>query len=284
MLKRYTLHQSPLYRLNGIGRFKEIIGMRWDAIDTLLASDHYHVFLNEKGRWIQQPIGPLAVVHTRIGELLARIELPDYLFSKKGRSYSDNARQHLGSVPMIKTDIHKFYPSTTRQMVFQMFVDEFQCAEDIAHRLADICCYRQEHLPTGSTLSGRVAFLAAKNMFDKIEELVLEAHCKMTVYVDDIAVSGDAASMRLLGAIRKIISSRGFKTKQKKTKSYPSLAPKTLTGTIIARDELRLPNVRHKNIWETRQELATACDDNKKRIQRKLTGQLQQARQILQNS
>ena len=48
----------------------------------------------------------------------------------------------------------------------RMFLHDFECAEDIAHRLADICCYKQLHLPTGSPVSGRIAFFAAKHMFD----------------------------------------------------------------------------------------------------------------------
>jgi len=279
--KCYPLHQSPLYRLRGKGQLEKLIGVHWDAVDKLLVPERYRVWINEKGREIQQPLGWLSGVHTRIGELFARIEQPDYLYSQKGRSYTDNARQHIGAVPLVKTDIHKFYPSITRQMVYQMFVDDFECAKDIAGRLADICCYRQEHLPTGSPLSGRIAFFAAKHMFDEIDGLARSANCRMTVYVDDVTVSGDGATKKLLAKIRQLVRRHGLSTKQRKSKAYAASAAKPVTGAIVAGNELRLPNVRHRKIWETKRQVAGTTSEEKNRILRTLRGRLQEANQIL---
>ncbi|KGW20495.1 reverse transcriptase family protein [Burkholderia pseudomallei MSHR2451] len=279
--ERYPLHQSPLYCLKGKGQFEKVLGVEWAAVSKLLASDNYRVWENDKGREIQQPIGWLAHVHGRISKLLSRIELPDYLYSQKGRSYADNAREHVGSTPLIKTDIHKFYPSTTRQMVYRMFVMDFMCAEDIAHCLADICCYRQKHLPTGSALSGRVAFFAARHMFDDIAELAARERCLMTAYVDDVTVSGAAATKRLLGEVRRVVSRHGYKTKQRKSKTYAAASAKVVTGAIVAGDELRLPNERHRKIWQAKQELSHCEREEKTRLMRTLRGRLQEARQIL---
>ncbi|WP_322055914.1 reverse transcriptase family protein [Burkholderia cenocepacia] len=281
--ERYALHQSPLYRLRGKGQFEKVVGVAWSAVSKLLASDCYRVWENDKGREIQQPIGWLGQVHGRIGKLLSRIELPDYLYSQKGRSYADNARQHVGSTPLIKTDIHKFYPSTTRQMVYRMFLVDFMCAEDIAHRLADICCYRQEHLPTGSALSGRVAFFAARHMFDDIAELAESEQCRMTAYVDDVTISGPAATKKLLGEVRKVVSRYGYKTKQKKSKTYAATSVKVVTGAVVVERELRLPNERHRKIWRTKQELLRCGGEEKAKLMRALRGRLQEASQILDN-
>jgi hypothetical protein len=279
--KRYSVDQSALYRIRGKGQFKSIIGVDWEIVPSLLSTNLYRVWLNEKGREIQQPIGKLERIHKRIGDLLARIELPDYLFSQRGRSYADNARQHVGEIPLIKTDIHKFYPSTTRAMVYKMFLEDFQCADDVAGRLADICCYRQIHLPTGSAVSGRIAFFAARQMFDSISDLAASKGCTMTTYVDDITISGGAASKTLLGEVRKIVHQHGLKTKQAKSKTFSATAAKTVTGAVIAGDQLRLPNQRHQKIHEVRQELATASSLERPRIQRVLRGRIQEAKQIL---
>ncbi len=190
----YPIHQSPLFRLLSKRKFESVIGVSWEAIPDLLARDGYRVWKNEKDREIQAPIFWMATVHKRIANLLGRIELPDYLYSRKGRSYADNARQHVGIQQLLKTDINKFYPSTTRRMVMKLFIEDFQCARDVANRLADICCYKQRHLPTGSPLSGRVAFFAARHMFDEVSSLASAADCKMTAYVDDITVSGSNAT------------------------------------------------------------------------------------------
>lgn len=279
--KRYSIEQSALYKILGKGQFKSIIGIDWDSVPSLINANLYKVWLNEKKREIQQPIGKLEKIHRRIGDLLSRIELPDYLYSQRGRSYADNARQHVGEIPLVKTDIHKFYPSTTRAMVQRMFVEDFHCAADVAARLADLCCYRQAHLPTGSAVSGRIAFFAARQMFDDISNLAADHSCTMTAYVDDITISGEAAHKTLLGAVRKLVHQHGLKTKQAKSKTYSATAIKPVTGTMIAKDQLRLPNQRHQKIHEVRLELASASNFDKPRIQRALRGRIQEAKQIL---
>lgn len=147
--RRYPIQDSRLYKIVGKGQLETLLGIQLEHLDRLLSPDNYRVWINENNREIQQPINWLGQVHKRIGDLLSRIEIPEYVYSQKGRSYVDNARQHTGNVPLGKTDISKFYPSTTRQMVWRMFSEDFNCANDIADILADICCYQQKHLPTG---------------------------------------------------------------------------------------------------------------------------------------
>lgn len=280
----YPIHQSPLFRLLSKRQFESAIGVNWEAVPDLLARAGYRVWTNEKNREIQAPIFWMATVHKRIGNLLGRIELPDYLFSRKGRSYADNVRQHVGNQPLVKTDISKFHPSTTRRMVMKMFIEDFQCAEDVAHRLADICCYKQEHLPTGSPLSGRIAFFAARHLFHEVAMLASASNCKMTTYVDDITLSGPNATKALLGVVRKIVSRHGLTTKQKKSKTFAASAAKTVTGAVIVGDELRLPNQRHRRISEAHQDIRTSSGTNRSRAARVLRGRLQEANQILKNA
>ena len=278
---RYALNQSPLFRIRGKGQFESIIGIEWDAVKGLVAASPYRVWSNAKGREIQQPLGKMEAVHRRIGDLLARIELPDYLYSQRGRSYADNARQHVGDIPLVKTDIHKFYPSTTWAMVRRMFAEDFASADDVARQLADLCCYQQKHLPTGSPVSGRIAFFAARQMFDHVAEVATAHGCRMTAYVDDITVSGEHASKTLLGEIRKIVHQHGLKTKQRKSATFSATAAKPVTGTVIAGNQLRLPNERHKKIHEARKELEAAPVAERPRIQRELRGRIQEAKQVL---
>jgi hypothetical protein len=168
-------------------------------------------------------------------------------------------------------------------MVWRMFAHEFKCANDVADILSDICCYRQEHLPTGSSLSGRVAFFAAKPMFDAVSDIAESTDSCMTVYVDDITLSGTHVTKRLLSKVRQVVRRNGLKTKEEKTKTFPADAPKTVTGAIIVGNEVYLPNARHKKIWEARCAIrATAGDDRKKHVL-SLRGRLQEAKQILKS-
>lgn len=277
---QHPLNQSCLYKLRGTGQFAAALHLSWEDAERLITHGVYRVWVNEKGREIQAPEGTLKSIHQRIGDLLARIEQPAYLFSQKGRSYADNARAHRGSAPLIKTDISKFYPSVTHAMVVRLFRDDFLCAPDIARRLADLCCYQQRHLPTGSSLSGRVAFWATRHMFDEVASLAAEHRCVMTAYVDDITVSGDAATKSLLGEIRRTVHKHGLKTKGKKSLTYPASAPKLVTGVIVAGNETRLPNKRHQKIHQLFQELTQASGQQRQDLKKKLHSRLKEANHV----
>lgn len=277
---RYPIHQSPLYKIVGLGRLEAVLRLDVSKLDRLLTPENYRVWINDKGREIQQPIKWLAQVHKYIGNLLSRIELPDYVYSQKGRSYADNAKQHTGNFPLGKTDISKFYPSTTRQMVWRMFANEFKCANDVADILADVCCYQQKHLPTGSSLSGRIAFFAARSMFDSVSNIAKDTGSRMTVYVDDITLSGPSVTKRLLVKVRQVVRQHGLRTKDSKTRTFPAETPKTVTGVVIVGDSVCLPNSRHKKIWETRRSIREASELDHEKLVRSLKGRLQEANQI----
>jgi hypothetical protein len=278
---RYPLDQSPFYMMKGKGQFEAVVGVDWDAVPRLVDLGNYRVWHNEKRREIQQPLKWLLAVHGRIAGLLQRIDIPDYVYSQKGRSYAANAKQHLGHHPVVKTDISSFYPSVTHASVRRMFREQFQCAADVATRLADICCYDGKHLPTGSPLSGIVAFFAAKPMFGEIAAIAHGAGCTMTVYVDDITLSGIHATRTLLQEVRDVVHRYGLRTKATKSKSFAADKPKTITGVIVTSTDLRLPNSRHKLIDETRKALAQTSDRTERlRLQRQLQGREQEARQV----
>lgn len=147
--------------------------------------------------------------------------------------------------------------------------------------LADICCYQQKHLPTGSALSGRIAFFAARRMFDEIYEKANSDGIKMTLYVDDITLSGQNVTKTLMSQVRQTVRQHDLKTKNSKTRTFSANVPKTVTGVVVVGDEVCLPNSRHKKIWEDRRALQNAVGNEKTRLIRSLKGRLQEAKQIL---
>ncbi len=279
----HSIKDSPFYLLKGKGKFSELLFVQWESLNSLLSNKNsYKVFINKAGREIQYPQGELKRIHKRIATLLARIKAPSYLTSTKGFSYIDNAKMHIGPVKLVKTDIAKFYPSTTFQMVYEMFIKLFKCAGDIADMLAKICCFNQRHIPTGSTLSGKIAFLSAKNMFDEIERLVILHNCILSIYVDDITVSGNKANGKLLWEVKKIIKKHGYSTKRQKSKLYKEYQPKTITGAVIKEWDLLLPNRRHKKIWETTKEYRQTQDKGQRiNIKNRLDSMVREANKIL---
>jgi hypothetical protein len=279
--KTYPIIDSPLYRLKGRGQVEGLLGLTWDQLASLSsADDSYRVWTNERGREIQQPIGLLNEVQERLGSLLARVAIPDYVYSVRGRSYIDNARQHLGAVATIKTDIRRFYPSTTAEMIRKLFRYRFDCAADIAGLLTELSCYRGKHLPTGSAISGRLAALVAMPMFDEIQAIACATGCKFTVYVDDITLSGSNATPSLLVRVRSTIRSFGYRTSDKKSHAYGPTKTRIVTGVAVTDNELRLPNPMHFKIHQTRQLIERSDLKDATGLQIRLQGQLQSKRQI----
>lgn len=271
--KIYNLEKSPLFGVKGLNQLKNILGHSLEEINVLLRNNNnYKVWTNAKGREIQEPVNSMKELHTRIGNLLSRIELPNYVHSKKQCSYITNAKQHIGSHPVIKTDIRHFFPSTTNQMICKMFQTTFNCSPDIAHCLAQICCF-DNHLPTGSSISGSVAFFAAKTMFDDISKLADSHSCTLTVYVDDITLSGNNATKKLLSEVRGIIRRHGLRTVNKKSYCFAAHAKKDITGVIVDENGIKAPNRRHKK-WRILKNSLAGCEDNadRQKIEQKLRG------------
>jgi hypothetical protein len=203
------------------------------------------------------------------------------VYHKRTRSHVDNAAQHRGYHPVAKTDISGFYPSTTKQMIKAMFVEQFGSAKDVAGILADICCYQSKHLPTGSAISGYIAFFASKNLFDRVNELAKLNNCTFTLYVDDLTLSGDAASKALINEVRSIIKQEGHSSKIEKTHTFPPHAAKTITGVIVKGNQCLLPNAQYKAIDDTRKAIKFASSEgDKRKLSRSLKGRLLAAKQV----
>lgn len=281
---RYPIEKSPLCRIRGIHQFGQVLGVGWRDSSKLLDSRYYKVFWktspNKKPRLIQYPIYELAVVHNRLASLLARVEMPDYVFSQKGRSHIDNASEHRGTTPLIKTDIHRFFPSTLHQRIFRFFRDRLECAADIAWRLADLCCYEQKHLPTGSQISGYLAFFSAQEMFDEVAALLVSKDCCPTLFVDDLTVSGKQASTQTLVEMRSIIRHHGYRTSDEKSKTYAATGAKEVTGAVLLRERLLLPNARHKELHQALKSFDHASISDQQILLPRILGRQSEAEQV----
>jgi len=213
---------------------------------------NYRAFVEADGREIQYPLNLMAECHKRLAKLLSRIETPDYVHSKRGRSYVSNAQAHANNMPVAKTDISKYFPSTSFAHIQRLFIEDLKCSKDVAWYLSKLCTFNG-HIPTGSQISNPLAFLANRPMFDRIHQYACEHACVMTLLQDDIVISGTSASKRMLNDIVMEIRRSGLHAspKRKKTKTYPADAIKVITGVVVDGKSTKLPNRRRKLIADT---------------------------------
>ncbi len=284
MLKRYPIRESRLYCLKSKKRLAGLLNIELLTLRKLISQkDNHRVFSilqgNGKPRIIEEPKIELKQVHCRLFKLLARIEPPPYLHSgTKGRSYLTNAAAFVGKGKIVKTDISRFYQSTTYHQVFVGWLREFKCSGDVAKLIADLCTY-EGHVPTGSSVSMPIAFYAHKQTFDQEQRRAEDEGNTFGVYVDDLGLAGDGVSLRSLCAVTKTFRSIGLKCH--KTRFFQKNSPKLVTGAIVTGDGLRLPNRRHLRITQQLAALGTTSGRNEREdISRKLLGQINEAASV----
>ena len=285
--KAYAVQDSPFYKLGSKRKLSELLGIELKELKSMAEDNSgYKVFSqkNEKGkiREIQQPFGKLDFLHTRIASLLSRVKPPDYIHSgRKGHSHISNAKQHVGRLKVLTSDLTKFFPSTSRKMVFDLFRCKFRMNSDVVDLLSKISCF-SDHVPTGSRLSMPLAFWANEVMFNELHLLADKHGCTMSLYVDDLTFSGVNVNKLFLNTVLKIVERNGHRLHPKKTKLFRSDEEKVITGVVVGADGVSLKRIQHQNIHIDLEMWQLLAADKLKvsSLQSRLLGRLWAASQI----
>jgi hypothetical protein len=250
--KRYPLNQSPLFRLKRRAKLAQILGisdreLRWLTRNAdALYREKDRPKKNGSGlRHIEDPQRLLKQVQSSLAQLLSRIDPPDFLFCPvKGRDYIQNAAQHRGNRVIRCLDIHKYFPSTRARRVFWFFYKVLCCERDLAGTLTRLSCYR-EHLPTGSPLSPILSYFAHLDVWSSVAQICKAHECVLTVYIDDVTVSGARVTDAMMWEIRQAIHRAGLR--YHKEKLYAD-RPAEITGVIVDGLKLLPPHRQQKKI------------------------------------
>ena len=246
----YPLHQSPFYKLSSVSKLATLLETTPAQLKLYKKFDHTHYrnFTNEKGRLIQSPSGGLYVLHNRIASLLSRIQTPTWLHSfKKGYSYNSNALQHIHARQVITFDIKSFYQHITQDKVRQFFLNDLKCSKDIAYILSKLCCF-DNHLATGSQVSIYLNFLANIAMFNELKNLAQARQADLSVYADDITISGNRVDMSLYNTMEKVLIRHGHEVSRHKTQRFLAYQAPIITGLAISNSKLQPGQSHYKDL------------------------------------
>jgi Reverse transcriptase (RNA-dependent DNA polymerase) len=284
--KSYPIDQSPFYALQSRTKLASIFGLDRSGLDTLLAMESpfskREITLTRNGktkiRVIQEPRGDLRLIHTKVRQLLSRIEPPGFLFCPvKRRSYVGNAAQHIHAREVCTLDVKNYFPSTPSHRVFGFFHKVMRCSQDVAAILTQLLTV-DKHLATGSTVSPILSFFAFYNMWLEIAKISASAGCIITVYIDDITVSGNCVPDSTLWAIKQQLHSRGLR--YHKERRYTG-RHKEVTGVLIIEGQIRVPNRQKLKAYKAREMLKTLPDcEEKVRLASVLKGLNEQRKQV----
>lgn len=288
--KRYAVNQCALYRCGSRKRLFQLLQTSASKLAELQSAEQlYSEFPKPKSdgshRLITAPRHDLKRIQTRIAELLLRIETPDYLFAPaRGRSHIDNAAAHRGAQSFRLLDVQDFFPSCSSRKVAWFFGRVLKCPPEVTAILVWLTTYKGS-LPQGSPASSPLAFHAYRDMWDEISALAKQAGNKLGVYADDITLSGVVVRGSLVYAVKERLKHHGHSYKEEKEVSL-TLSPAAITGVVVHRELLLVPNAQRKKQWELRCRLnrQTGKRERKKLIA-SLAGRAAQSKQIeLKNS
>jgi len=117
-------------------------------------------------------------------------------------------------------------------------------------------------------------------MWLAIAELVRNAGCTLSLYADDITISGAIVRKQLIWEVKKIVHRNGLRLKASKEVSLINSAA-DITGVIVKNGTTLLPNRQHQRLAELRRERALAVGARKKaKLDIKIAGRLAQKRQV----
>lgn len=232
-------------------------------------------------RQISAPRADLKAIQSRIASLLQRIAPPDYLFAPvAGRSYVDNAARHLNADSMRLLDIEDFFPSCTANKVIWFFIKRMECSPDVAAVIKGIVT-KDGSLPQGSPCSPILAYLCYVDMWEEISGVVAAADCQLSVYADDLTISGKIVPEELIWNIKKILFRHGHRYKLSKERSK-HLKPAEVTGVILSGGKLLVPNRQKKALHQIVGKLQIETNiGHKKKLESQIRGRKAQIRQIL---
>lgn len=253
--KRYGERDSPFFRLRSRKRLAELLFTRKRTLEKIAREeDLYHQFQKVKKdggfRLISAPRQELKKRQKRIATLLQRIAPPEYLFAPvPGRSYVDNAAIHYGAKCFRLLDIEDFFPNCTANKVIWFFHKRMECSLDVSAIIRGLVTHNGS-LPQGSPCSPILAYLCYVDMWKEIAHIVSKAHCTLSVYADDLTISGDLVPEETIWEIKKVLRRNGHRYSIEKEQS--KLRNAEITGVIVRPDGLHAPSRQHKKLYELR--------------------------------
>jgi retron-type reverse transcriptase len=297
--KRYPLEDCAFYKMRSRKRMAKLLFTSEGAIQNIIKRDDLykrkwkHKTLDNKWlnnqpkgkdaedyRPIDIPLPKLKAIQKRIAELLAKIEPPDYLFSPvKKRSYVDNAQHHKTSDAFWSLDIADFFPSCSANNVAWFFGKVLGCEPDIVKIFVQLTTLNGS-LPQGSPCSPILAYYSNQKMWDDVKVLAEKYDCKLSIYADDITISGKVVPKELIWNIKQRVRKQRLSLKASKEKNSIHNSFE-ITGVIIHNGKSLLPNRKHRMLGDLNREYAQAKNtDEKKTIKNRINGRLAQRKQV----
>jgi hypothetical protein len=202
------------------------------------------------------------MVHERLKFQLNKIKQPPYLCSpRKGVGQRDNAEMHVGGRQLLKLDVRQFYPKTMQEDIWRWAHHSLGIMDDVAGLFAKIVAI-DGRMPFGSPISPVLTSLVHRTMFDRVYATCRSHGLTMSLWVDDLTISGTEVLGGAVADIRQAIRVGGFQTH--KIEYLMTSRPTDITGVPIANGRVLAPRAIHRRIHEGYAALKVAVSDTER--------------------
>jgi len=164
--------------------------------------------------------------------ILDALPLPDCVHSRQGRSAVSNAALHVGQQAVAVFDMQDFFPSIPSDRVHRLFSD-IGFNRRLAKMLTRLTT-AEGHLQQGPPTSPAVANLLAIPLDQELCSWCRLHGLNYSRYVDDLAISGEAAALIDIDKIvREAIERNGFVYSESKYHLMFAGSPQKVTGIVV---------------------------------------------------
>ncbi|KAF0178777.1 MAG: hypothetical protein FD124_3005 [Alphaproteobacteria bacterium] len=280
--ERYALTRSPLAQRLTQKKLANLLRRPLPQLKGLIKYKKSFVVaevreIDGKARPLCYPRGPLRSVNEALKYQLSKIRLPDYVASpRRGRGQRENAAVHVDAKQILTLDLRKFYPSVSRRYIARFFREEFSMHPDVAGLITELLTFEGRVL-YGAPATPVLVMLAHRKMFDQIDNACLAFGTKMSLWVDNLTISGAEVPGALLVQVREIIASHGYKTHD--IAFVTTNRDSTVTGVVVRCGELHPANSSNLAIRDLEAALRNSVDPSEyeakaNRLLSRLGGQL----------
>jgi len=197
-------------------------------------------------------------VHERIkNRILKKLDYPYYMLGgisdpENPRSCKTHASIHCGKKILISEDISNFYPSTSYEVVKNIWKQCFHFTETISDILAKLTTYNGE-LPQGWKTSGYLANLALWNREPELVKTLEEKGFSYSRFIDDITVSSpffisDKDKNFIISNIYGMLLPCGYSPKRAKHDISSREKPMAVTSLNVNTKKPTIPKSQRNNI------------------------------------
>lgn len=234
-----NFEKSEFWKMQSINELKKILYLKRHVYcEEKFVNSKISVYV-KNNRIIESPDADIKAIQKNILRKLVSIGLPEYVFSGiKGKSYADMIEKHREFDCTYRLDISKFFYNTSREKVYNFFIDKLKVSNDIAQiltiystididlkklseankvkKIINNYVLKSKHLIAGAPQSPLLSFFVNQQMFDEVKKIADENNILFTLYFDDLMFSSNTQISDVFKeSVKSILKQYSFTAREK---------------------------------------------------------------------